>query len=1170
MSDTVGLNAELQLSIDHALSSIDQLEAALNKATSGVPVELDFLPSVTEFSDAMAQAVAGIAAEPLDIPVTADTTGAEQLILDLGNQPPVDVPVDADTAPAEAAIANLPSIVPAIDIPVEADTTAANEQIADLGNTATAASDGVAGLQGSVTGLGAVVGVTEGSVKELVSGIGELGGESTAVAAGGVLALGAATAGFFEEGLNAVSAAQRFDLVLGDMGNKIKEINVNGLTTSVEDLGIKFGSTASEMENVNSKLFQNAINAGISKDKAVEFAQQIETLSARAISLNPQLGTLADVSSNLGDKLARGGRFAALYGIQLTAGEIATRALSDTGKKAAADLTIVEKSIAGAELASEKYGKTLAGTVAEGQKNAAVQAESLKASFKEAIEQIGVPIVAPVLDLIREAEPDAVLIAKSLGELGRDVIPVLTGALTIISPILQAVAFVLDQIPGPVITGAGAFLGLGVAFQIAGIAATQFGLTLDAAFPELLAFSAAVAVIVAAVSAFSDAGPFVDDVTQAVDTASKGFDDLTVSVHDTVAAEVDAAEKTGDFAKHLNDAGVSSEALTASLIDGGDAFDQYATRIVNAAIVAGLAFDAVRNLGAELEHLRNQTNEAAHSSLDKAVNDGKLSAAARDSAVATAGQIDGQTNYVKALQTVQPEIKATQEATDQRTKADKDAADAVKAHDEALKTIASDFPAVALNMQNVTQTTGDWGFALAGLSLSLQGANLDSKQFDAAAQALGVTSTQLKGFIGEVSKEIQDFTDTALKQLPTVSSAIDAVLNPPAKPPKPIIIDPQQLQDEIDADIAKIDAFNLQLAFLTQNGLNNLAQVAAQRGPEFTNALVTSIQSGGIDVGKSLDGKFAELNQKTRDEKPLLTEAGKGIAVATGDVARDAAAAFGDHFDISGLAHSKVAATNAEVDAWSHTFPNKVGRVGDDSADFFKIGLSPIVSTTNETLTSAEGVFSGHLTSLNDRSAAAVAESAHHGFADGISPIVEGANATLGLVEGVFSAAAIPLSIAAHLAGELVGRDFDNGIATGIHDFIPTITLAVDGAIDAAHTEARVRSRATSPSKLFAEVGRDLIDGLVLGMDEQTHLVTAAAGRTVAAAVPALPSVRMRAAVTAGPTVSVGSSQTGQVASGSAGDGPIVFHIPATEPNATAAAVLQRIAAVRRTHTPRG
>jgi hypothetical protein len=44
--------------------------------------------------------------------------------------------------------------------------------------------------------------------------------------------------------------------------NKIKEIDVNGLNTSVEDLGIKFGSTGAEMENVNSKLFQNAINAG--------------------------------------------------------------------------------------------------------------------------------------------------------------------------------------------------------------------------------------------------------------------------------------------------------------------------------------------------------------------------------------------------------------------------------------------------------------------------------------------------------------------------------------------------------------------------------------------------------------------------------------------------------------------------------------------------------------------------------------------------------------------------------------------------------------------------------------------------------------------------------------------------------------------------------------------
>jgi hypothetical protein len=89
-----------------------------------------------------------------------------------------------------------------------------------------------------------------------------------------------------------------------------------------------------------------------------------------------------------------------LYGIQLTAAEIATRALADTGKTAASDLTIVEKSIAGAELASEKYGSDAGGDGGGRTKNAAVQAESLKASFKEAIEQIGVPLVAPVLDLL--------------------------------------------------------------------------------------------------------------------------------------------------------------------------------------------------------------------------------------------------------------------------------------------------------------------------------------------------------------------------------------------------------------------------------------------------------------------------------------------------------------------------------------------------------------------------------------------------------------------------------------------------------------------------------------------------------------------------------------------------------------------------------------------------
>lgn len=747
MPDVVGLEAELTLTIDRALAEVSTLEQALTSATTGIPVSLDFSGVDQAVATIPTSIEAAVAAITPIVDVTADTTAAEQLILSLSDQPPVDVPVDANTQTAEASIASLETSIPPILLDVEADTTGAETAVADLGAEASSANENVAGLEGSVAGLGAAAGITEGSAKELVSTIGELGGESTKVAAGGILAVAGATAGFFEEGLNAVSAGQRFDLVLGDMAGKIKEIDVNGLNTSVEDLGISFGSTGSEMENVNSKLFQNAVNAGISKDKAVEFTQQIETLSARAISLNPQLGTLADVSSNLGDKLARGGRFAQNYGIQLTAAEINTRALADTGKEAASDLTIVEKSIAGAELASEKYGSTLAGTVAEGQKNAAIQAEELKARFKEAIEQIGVPIVAPVLDLLREAEPDAVAIAKVLGELGKDALPVVAAALDVLGPPLQLVGAVLDAIPSPVVTATIGFYALNTALAL--FTEQVIGVELALA-PELVILVAVAAALASFTGILGDSGPLVDDVTKAIDGQASGFDDLTRSVKSNITAEIEAAEKAGDFTKRLNDAHVSSEDLNDALIKGGDAYHQLGDRVAFAAIEQGASLDTVIRITDELGHLRDATNDAAQSTLDRAVADQKITQADVDAIVAVTPLIDGHVNYASVLAELQPRLDAATTGTDGLTVAEEKAKQATKDHADAIQ-----------HLEDVMKSALDGTFAAFQAELRLSDARITAKKRidDYAKANADGTKTQ-----DELTMSLNDARQAALDQ----------------------------------------------------------------------------------------------------------------------------------------------------------------------------------------------------------------------------------------------------------------------------------------------------------------------------------------------------------------------------------------------------------------------
>lgn len=1124
---------ELQLDASSADSTISDLDRQLQQTAElfkvaladamsilgqdiSVPVSADTTQAITDIGTLAEQ-------PPVDVPVSADVTEATTDIAGLADQPPIDVPVTADTTEVQsaldefeagvppfdlqvvpdltqtaAAIAEFEAGVAAIQLPVEADTTNASAQMSDLGDAAGGAREGVEGLEGSVAGLGAAVGIAEGSAKELVSTIGEMGGESTAVAAGGILALAGATAGFFTEGLNAVSAGQRFNLVLGDMANKAEEIDINGLDTSMEDLGIQFGSTGAEMENANSKLFQFAINAGATKEKAVEFAQQVETLAARAISLNPQLGTLADVTETLGPKLARGGRFASEFGLALTPAEIAARALSDTGKTLNADLTVQEKAMAGAEIASERYGATLAGTVAEGSKNAAVEVESLKASFKEALEQIGVPIVAPVFDILKEAEPDAVMIAETLGTLAKDVLPVVAAALGAVAVPLEIVDAVITAIPAPVITATAAFYATSVALDVLAASATF------AAVP-ILPLAAAVAVAVVAVSAFNsvfgDAPPYVDDVTRAIDSAAKGFDDFQTSVHDVIDAEVEAALKNEDLATSMNHANVSTDDLVESLIKGGPAFDDYTLAIEKAAVANGIGFEAAIKLDQELKHLRDSTETAAMHTLEAAVATGKLSDGERTEAERKAGMIDGHVNWAAALDMVQPKIKAAQEATDAQAQAEQDAADKAKVLQDAFDGLATSAPDVAASLDDVNSTTAPTSDSMLALALSIDKAHLSADQMQAVADNLGVKVEDLTGFVTDAKKALDDFVDAGLSGLPTLSSAIDDVLDPKKKPDKPIIIDPKKLQAEIDHDLFAIGVFNSQLADLHARGLDNLAKVAAERGPEFTNALTQSIKDSG--TAQALEDKFGELNDATKAEGPLLRKEGEGIITATGEIGDLATTAFGDRFHpqtfipagIGAAADGIMAAKQPVVDAagmvGGEAGTNLAGQVGTAGGT----AVGPAIFDVGEALMREKQGLLNAGEIVGAATGAGIAAGIGVGAASGIP-------GSLGAAGDALEQEALALQARANTLGLGVGTEFSFGLAAGIGSSgaIAGIEAAAGRAILSGVAEARKQAGISSPSKVMMELGRDMVDGLVLGL-AATPALDAAAANLVGAAV---------------------------------------------------------------------
>lgn len=71
--------------------------------------------------------------------------------------------------------------------------------------------------------------------------------------------------------------------------------------------------------------------------------------------------------------------------------------------------------------------------------------------------------------------------------------------------------------------------------------------------------------------------------------------------------------------------------------------------------------------------------------------------------------------------------------------------------------------------------------------------------------------------------------------------------------------------------------------------------------------------------------------------------------------------------------------------------------------------------------------------------------------------------------------------------GELTGRSMGSGLSTGVLRSSPTVQAAIRRVIQQAHAAAKDEAESTSPSRLFARTGDDLVTGLTLGVTRSTR-----------------------------------------------------------------------------------
>lgn len=1171
MSD-VGLGATLQLDIAEALSRIDALAAQLAQATSDIPTSLaepDATPITTAIDAAVAAADTSVTpdadatsvtssiddavlAAETTVPVDADTTEAAASIDALGDSTSVDVPVDADTTEAAAAIDSLGEGA-TVDVDVLADTTAAEAAIADIGEhipdlvvditaeTGTAkadidaigdAAEGAADLLGGLTtstqGFTVANSFAEGSAAGLVETLSAMGGKTAALTIG-IAGTAAVLGTLYSAGLDAVAVGQRFTNQFGALSDELENIDVGTLNGDLGDLALALGDDDEALKNAAIKVGILGKNSGAAAPEVAKTTEQILALSIGLKGANPALGEAGDIAGSLPAALARGGRALQGFGIDIGAAEIQARALKDTGKETAAELSIYEKSAAGAAIATEKYGDALGAMFERGKDDPQVKIESLKQTFDELIEDLGKPLVEPLTDFLEAIAPLGIAAGEAIGA----VLLALTPMIDVLTAVVGPVANFIATIAGfdPALTG---FVG-GLVAAAAGIGAFVTAVTggIAVANPVLAGFLATVGIVTAAVSLFKigDAAKEKQEkqFTEAVKGATTALTDQAGTLDLTTTAVEKYLKESSEFAKNagqidqLAKLGFSLDDIARLSVSGAAGMDQLLDTLTaanqsGAAEALGITADDYEALIKSLRTTQLVLQATAKGSLDAGVANKEL-----DGSFKVLGDRTG--DYVQALklaQTSQDAVAksaltakvATGDLTNEQRNAALEstrAADGSLDYSEALKKVTADqraateaqtnfatsfadlaarVPYLAKSYTDLTTNTGDFSTKLVLLGQSLANAATSGEDFATIAAGLGVPVDNLKTFVELTSEAFSDFATKAVEKIPTIGSAFDKARERAEAAERKLT--GKDILAGLNDTLESIKAYSTNLRDILASGYSDLAGFAAQAGPDVVAAIAKSIEDKDGKTLKAIrDGLLTGIPQAYADASTAVSEAAPGFLLANGSLGDDAAALFGENYRIGDATIQQLLGATTAVTTQSPLLSALTGGLGTSATTAYQSNLK-IGDITTGDITSAGRSIKAQ-SPLLDALTGGLGTSASGAFGAKSAPGFK--QATKDSIDAVSTQVAVTGYVAenaAGTAGQKVGKSFSDGIAKGIRDNVSTIANAAAATVNKAEAAARAAADSHSPSLLFAEIGKDLADGIALGMDSASSVVDAA------------------------------------------------------------------------------
>jgi hypothetical protein len=1074
----VALEQELVLDISSAVSSIDEIGARLEQVAQqfsvGLAEALEVLSSIqiddvdaSAVSESIEDAVSEAEAEPVELDVDADTSEAESDIDDLDGDPVV-VDVDADTSDAESEIGDLDGET--VEITVEADTGDAEAEID--------------GLAGATSDLGGAASDAEGSTDDLGVSIGGLGSKGLA-AAGGIAGLVAGVGTLFESGLTAASSLQSFNDRLGDLAPTIESVEIGSLSTTIGQLAQDLGSSDEAVRGSIARLVEFGEAAGATDAQLEETSDQFLALAARAVSLNPELGDIGDVIQQLQGGLAKGGRKLASFGIELTAAEIEARALADTGKLTNTELTEFDKAAAGASLAAEQLGDSLTGDITDGTQNIALDFQNLQQIFGDTIEDLGKPLVVPILDVLDAALPVVTELFAVIADVAVQVAPALGDLFSALSDIgiIEAFGFVLENAASTITVVAAGISTLTdalgpVAPAIGAIGAALLLLNVNPIFAAITAVGIAGTAIKGLGSQLGffggesrDLEPVIESLEDSIlgevasmDELADALGDVTAGVEEFLRTSEDS-KLIEDFGEELAVAGVTVEELAELMEGGADAAGILGTRLADAGADGATLDDGIVTLtGDSLELVdafreeQEALGQVGKATLEQLVLDGELSAEKLQAATTTATLADGTVDYTAALQNA---VAITAESSDQ---------------------LAEQEPRLADSAQ-----------AWVDLAAGIQNGTITSLDYAAAAEQLGVDLITVETFADQVTAALDAFASTAVSALPSVADALGDIEE---------ASDPAKLIENLAEQTLAIATFQTNIEVLLGLGLDNIATLAIEQGPAFTNELVKALQAGDADLVAALEAQLGAFETQTDATAAFLTDEATPQLVDATTVAADAVTeTYRDDLDFSETTAAETGAAAEAITVGTPEIEAAAALAGVSVEEAYSI--LDLESPTAEAVDGAEGALETGTTGLDSAASAAGASTAGAfedgaDFEAGIRTKIGQGRAELEIVSAILLPAAIS-------AGRAVGRAFGDGIALGIAQSIGVIQGAARASVRSAETAAKSEAGIRSPSTLFAEIGEDLGAGIAVGLAAAESEVVREAEAIVANAA-ALPS----------------------------------------------------------------